>query len=196
MLGNPWFEIDDPENEFEFNEAELAFAAQLREVAGFWAVAYAHSWVGRPEDDSSLLAFVSLSDESSRLSLVDIGVHVVGSTMRGDQLHNQLYFLPDRPTSLATEASGSPQQLADHAAQWFEAILRKPIVRYEWEHNGRVYAGRYLFADSGQGLSQSYNRLLAPDGQAESLSADGHVTGKGWVRTSGLGRPDRIVPIR
>ncbi|GAA0350419.1 hypothetical protein NE235_26595 [Actinoallomurus spadix] len=196
MSGNPWFEIDDPANEWGFDAVESAFAARLRELAGSWEVAYAHSWVGRPEDDASLLAVISLSDEPRGLSLVDIGVHVVGSTLRGDRLHNQLYFLPDRPTSLATEAAGSPAHLAEHAAQWFEAILRKPVVRYEWEHNGRVYAERYLFADSGEGLCQRYNDLLAPHGQKASLTAAGHVTPNGWVQTSGLGRPDRVVSIR
>ncbi|WCD91076.1 hypothetical protein KPP03845_200037 (plasmid) [Streptomyces xanthophaeus] len=196
MLRNPWFEIDDPDDEFGFDEAELAFATALREQAKSWDVPYAHSWVGRPEDDSSLLAFVGLSDKHRRVSLIDIGVHLVGSSVRGDRLHNQLYFLPDQPTSLAMEAVGSPQELAERTATWFETLLRKPIVRHEWEHSGQIYASRYLFADTGQGLSQSYNQTLAPSGQAEALINAGHVQGRGWIQTSGLGRPDRIVNIR
>ncbi len=193
---NPWFEIDDPDGEFGFSAAEIAFAAALRERAGSWTVPPAHSWVGRSEDDSSLLALVALSDQGYRISLVDIGVHVIGSTVRGDRLHNQLYFLPDQPTDLAMEATGSPQELAEHTATWFEAVLRKPIVRHEWEHNGQVYAYRYLFADTGEGLCQSYNQTLAPQGQAENLIAAGHVLGRNWIQTSGLGRPNRVVNIR
>ncbi|ROQ89029.1 hypothetical protein EDE04_7428 [Streptomyces sp. 2132.2] len=196
VLGNPWFEIDDPDDEFGFDAAELAFATALREQAGSWDVSFAHSWVGRPEDDSSLLAFVGLSDRHHRVSLIDIGVHLVGSSVRGDCLHNQLYFLPDQPTSLAMEAVGSPQELAERAATWFEALLRKPIVRHEWEHSGQVYATRYLFVDTEEGLAQSYNQTLAPSGQAKGLIDAGHVHGRGWIQTSRLGRPDRIVSIR
>ncbi|WP_405640455.1 hypothetical protein [Streptomyces uncialis] len=195
VLGNPWFEIDS-DGEFGFDEAELAFATALREQARSWDVPYVHSWVGRPEDDSSLLAFVSLSDKHRRVSLIDIGVHLVGSSVRGDRLRNQLYFLPDQPTSLAMETVGSPQELAERTAAWFETLLRKPIVRHEWEHGGQVYASRYLFADTGQGLGQSYSQTLAPPGQAEALINAGHVQGRGWIQTSGLGRPDRIVNIQ
>jgi hypothetical protein len=195
MRGHPWFESDDPDNEFEFDEAELAFADRLRELAGSWTVPWADSWVGRPDDYSSLLAAVSLSDPVRRLSLVDIGVHVTGSTLRGDRLHNQLYFLPHEPTRLATKATGSPQQLAEHAAAWFEAVLREPIVRYEWEHDGRVYADLYLFADGKEGLAQSYDDRLAPPGRLPRLTAAGFVR-NGWVHTVGLGEPDRVVPIR
>ncbi|MFD9100294.1 hypothetical protein ACFVZN_04395 [Streptomyces virginiae] len=197
VLGNPWFEIDDPDDEFSFDAAELDFATALRDQAGSWDVPYAYSWVGRPEDESSLLAFVGLSDEHRRVSLIDIGVHLVGgSSVRGDRLHNQLYFLPDQPTSLAMEAVGSPQELAARTATWFETLLRKPIVRHEWEHRGQVYATRYLFADTEEGLVQSYNQTLAPSGQAMGLIGAGHVRGRGWIQTSGLGRPDRIVSIR
>ncbi|MDH6577033.1 hypothetical protein P3T29_002681 [Kitasatospora sp. MAP5-34] len=45
------------------------------------------------------------------------------------------------------EAIGSPDELAKRTATWFEAVLGKPIVRHEWEHNSQVYADRYLFAD-------------------------------------------------
>ncbi|MFB7449892.1 hypothetical protein [Streptomyces sp. NPDC056194] len=196
VLGNPWFEIDDPDDEFGFDAAELAFATALREQANSWNVPYAHNWVGRPEDDSSLLAFVGLNDKHRRVSLIDIGVHLVGSSVRGDRLHNQLHFLPDQPTSLAMEAVGSPQELAERTATWFETLLRKPIVRHEWEHSGQVYATRYLFADTEEGLVQSYNQTLAPSGQAKGLIDAGHVHGRGWIQTSGLGRPDRIVSIR
>ncbi|MFD5121242.1 hypothetical protein [Streptomyces sp. NPDC058385] len=194
MPENPWFEIDDPVGELEIDEAELAFAARLRALAGCWDVPFASSWVGRPEDDSSLLAVVTLA--ASQLSLADFGVHITGSTMRGDRLHDQLYFLPERPTSFSMEVTGSPAELAERAAEWFETILRKPVVRYEWEHNGQIYAELYLFADTREGMAQRYNSTLAPPGQEQELIAAGHVVGLNWIQTSGLGRPDRIVPLR
>ncbi|MDQ3579978.1 MAG: hypothetical protein M3443_20745 [Actinomycetota bacterium] len=57
-----------------------------------------------------------------------------------------------RPTSLAFTATGDPGELAAHAANWFETILRRQIVRYEWTHNGQPYAHTYLFADMGDML--------------------------------------------
>ncbi len=191
---NPWFEIDGPVGELEIDEAELAFAARLRALAGCWDVPFASSWVGRPEDDSALLAVVTLG--TSQLSLADFGVHITGSTMRGDRLHNQLYFLPEWPTSFSMEVTGSPEELAERAAEWFETILRKPVVRYEWEHNGQIYAELYLFADTREGMVQRYNSTLSPPGQEQELIAAGHVVGLNWIQSSGLGRPDRLVPVR
>jgi hypothetical protein len=62
--------------------------------------------------------------------------------------------------------------LAARTAAWFEALLRRPIVRHEWLRTDGVYAHRWLFAGSGQPLAE------------------------GRVRTGELGRPDRIVNVR
>lgn len=48
------------------------------------------------------------------------------------------------------------------AAAWFETVLRKPVVRHEWERNGHVYARLYQFADTGQELVSMYDKGLAP----------------------------------
>jgi hypothetical protein len=94
------------------------------------------------------------------------------------------------------EASGSPQELAERAANWFEMILERPVVRQEWLHSGRIYAVRYLFRDTGEGLSQMYNLELAPSGFRDRLMAAGFTVGRGWIDTRGLGEPDRVIPIR
>jgi hypothetical protein len=195
MQNNPWFELDDPDDEFAFSDDELAFAAALREHAGSWTVPSAHSWVGRPEDDSSLVVVASL-DHGVYGHLADFGVHVTGRHARGDRLANPLLYLPEQPTPMALESTGAPEELAERAAAWFESLLSKPVVRREWEHNGQVYAHRSLFADTGEPLVQGYNRTLAPPGQAESLIAAGHVYGRGWIQTSGLEHPTRVVPLR
>jgi hypothetical protein len=197
VRSNPWFEIDDPDDEFEFTEAERAFAGALRERAEAWSVRHAHNWVGRPEDDdSALLVSVSLSDRERRLSLGNFGVHFTGRRVRGDRLHSQLFYLPEQPTGLALEVSGSPDELADRCAEWFEGVLRKPVVLLEWLHEGAVYAARYVFADTAEGLCQSYDKALAPQGQPEALIASGHVRGRGWIQTAGLGAPDRFLHVR
>jgi hypothetical protein len=62
--------------------------------------------------------------------------------------------------------------MAHRAADWFSEILQRPIVRYEWLREGRVYAQRWLFADSGRSLIN------------------------GSVGTGELGPPDRRIHIR
>ena len=110
-----------------------------------------------------------------------------------DEVHNQDFRLLERRTALALQASGDPEALGEQAAAWFESLIRRPIVRCVWEYAGREYACRYEFAD-GYPLSQSYIRDLAPPGQPERLIATGHVLGKGWIQTAGLGSPDRVEP--
>jgi hypothetical protein len=61
---------------------------------------------------------------------------------------------------------------------------------------GYAYAARYAFADSGETLCQSYVKTLAPPGQAEELTAAGHVHGKGWIQTVGLPAPALYLHIR
>jgi hypothetical protein len=113
MLENPWFQIDDPDDESGFDAAEPAFAAVLHEHAGSWTAPPADRWVARPEDASSLLAVAGLSDNGLGLSLVGIGVNVTGSTVRGDRVHIQPFFLPDQPTDLATRRPDHPGHSPD-----------------------------------------------------------------------------------
>ncbi|MER5430578.1 hypothetical protein [Streptomyces sp. NPDC002588] len=197
MTTRTWFEIDDPDDDFEFNDTERAFVSALRERCGAWAPADVVGEIGRPDDWEALLAHVGLSDgEEPRRHLIELGVHLVGDRVRGDRLHNQLYLLPDRPSFWALDATGSTERLAELAAEWFRAVLDKPIVLYVWLHEGYAYAARYAFADSGETICQSYVERMAPQGQAAELSAAGHVHGKGWIQTVGLPMPSLYLHIR
>lgn len=198
MPRHPWFEVDDPDDECEFTDDERAFASALSGRCAAWAPADVTGEVGRPEDWEALLAWVSLSDRADpqHLSLVDLGVRLVGDRVRGDRLHNQLYTLPDRPHAWALDATGTTDQLAQAAADWFRTVLDKPIVLYVWLHEGYAYAARYAFADSGETLCQSYAKTVAPDGQEAELTAAGHVHGKGWIQTIGLPTPSLHLHIR
>jgi hypothetical protein len=183
-----WLGFDGP-----VTDSERAFLRALRQrVAGGLG-----PWCRRQDelDDGSAL-IIGIHVDAPGQALLSAGVHLVGDRIRGDSLDHQHCGLPDRPTSLAIEVTGSPGDLAASAADWFDAILRRPIVRWEWLHAGQVYACRYLFADTGEGLSQMYNRLLAPPGQREQLIAAGHVQGLGWIDTRGLSEPGRVMPIR
>ncbi len=113
-----------------------------------------------------------MPDSAQRLSLGTVGVYFTETAMRGDFLHNQLLTLPAEPTHLAVTWAGPPQEMAHRAADWFRGILQRPIVRCEWLREGRVYAQRWLFADSGHGLVE------------------------GRVRTGELGPPDRRIHVR
>jgi hypothetical protein len=105
-------------------------------------------------------------------TLLTVGVYFTETDMRGDCLHNQFLTLPTEPTHLAVTQAGPPQEMAHRAADWFRDILQRPIVRYEWLREGRVYAQRWLFADSGYSLVE------------------------GRVHTGELGPPDRRIHIR
>ncbi|MGW4881273.1 hypothetical protein ACWEPI_32495 [Streptomyces sp. NPDC004262] len=197
MTTRAWFEIDDPDEDFEFDDTERAFVSALSGRCMAWAPADVVGEVGRPDAWQSLLASVSLSDPAEpRQSLIDLGVHLVGDRVRGDRLHNQLYLLPDRPSAWALDAKGSTERLAELAAEWFRAVLDKPIVLYVWLHDGYAYAARYTFADSGETICQSYAKSIAPPGQAAELKAAGHVHGKGWIQTIGLPTPSFYLHIR
>jgi hypothetical protein len=197
MTTHAWFEVDDPDDDFEFTDAERAFASALSGHCTTWASADVVGEVGRPDDWEALLAHVSLSDRAEPpLHLIDLGVHLVGDRVRGDRLHNQLFLLPDRPHAWALDVTGPTDQLAQAAADWFRTVLNKPIVLYVWLHEGYAYAARYAFADSGETLCQSYVKSLAPQGQVAELTAAGHVHGKGWIQTIGLPTPDLYLHIR
>ena len=197
-MPTPWFElIHDLEFPHEYSETDVAFLEGLREAARGWDVPPAHSWAWRVWGEPPLVAAVELSDPEAAVALGVFGVHLFSPyRVRGDELHNQTFHLPESPTGLALAVNGSPEEVVARCAEWFEGILRKPVVRYEWVHRRKVYARRWLFADTGEGLVQTYSRPDAPLGQTAKLIAAGHVYGRGWIQTSGLGNPDRTIPVR
>lgn len=200
MTRGAWFEIDDPDDEYEFDAAEKAFVSALSARCGARTPvppADVAREVSRPDDWSALLVRVGLSDRADqRVHLIDLGVHLAGDRVRGDRLHHQLHLLPDHPADWALDATGSTEQLAGRAAEWFRAVLDKPIVLYVWLHEGHAYAARYAFADTGETICQSYAARTAPRGQAAELAAAGHVRGRGWIQTTGLPAASVCLHIR
>lgn len=186
-----WFECDE-----ELDEAQNAFVAALRTRALTWSEDPACSGLLSPEDGSALVAYLDIDVPKENLLLLTVGVHLESRRLRGDRLHSQDFSLPDTPTSFAVDLSGFSGYLAEQAADWFETIIGRSVVRYEWLHADQVYASRYLLSDTGEALVQSYNRELAPPGQGDCLMRAGHVSGRGWIDTRGLGEPDRVVLVR
>lgn len=133
-----------------------------------------YGYVLQPGETSfgKVLAWLDVPEPEGHGSLLTVGVYFTETGMHGDCLHNQLMTLPAEPTHLAVTQAGPPQQMAHRAADWFRDILQRPMVCYEWLREGRVYAQRWLFADSGHGLVE------------------------GRVRTEELGSPDRRIYVR
>jgi hypothetical protein len=84
-------------------------------------------------------------------------------------------------------------ELAHLTADWFQTVLRKPVVLYVWLHEKCAYAARYVFADTDETLCQMWSQRLAPPGKAEELIAAGHAHGKDWIQTRGLHAPNLFV---
>ncbi|GHG74542.1 hypothetical protein [Streptomyces griseocarneus] len=190
----PWFECDDE----ELDPAQREFVHVLRDRARSWPVQPIDTVLLPPDHTpyGRLLAYLDIDDPQRNRTVLTVGAHFDGAGARGDKLHNQDFTLPSSPSALALEVTGSPHGTAIRTADWFEAILRRPLVRYEWLHAGQTYATRYLYADTGLGLSQGYVTRLAPPGLTDRLTADGFDRGGGWIDTAGLGQPDRITHVR
>ncbi|WP_406436632.1 hypothetical protein OHB14_61830 [Streptomyces sp. NBC_01613] len=156
MDNNTWFEVEDPEEcgvqPWDFDEAELTFLAALNTRADTWRVPWAPSNVSRPEDDSSLLVWVSLLDEERSLILGEWAVHFYGTHVRAGKVSDQLFNLHESPESGFFRASGTADELALRCADWFESLLSRPVVRAEWRSAAGAIATRWEFADTGEAL--------------------------------------------
>ena len=197
-----WF-IPEPGESEGMTGEERAFATALSEAsAGLVGTGVSDLVIPAAygdQEDGSLVASLGISDRDPgkyALGLINFGVHFRGDRVRGGRLHNQLYSLTGETPSLNLEATGSIDELANRTAQWFEAVLRRPIILYVWLNNGHAYAARYAFADTSETLSQLYNRAIAPEGQYEQMISDGHARGMGWIQTAGLPTPDLYLLIR
>ncbi|MFJ1653221.1 hypothetical protein ACIOC2_17865 [Streptomyces sp. NPDC088337] len=181
MDSNPWFVVEDPQEDgeepWDFDAGELAFIATLQARAASWRVPPAYSSVGRPEDDSSLLVHISLSDSERRLILGEWAVHFHGTHMRAGKVCDQLFNLHETPENGFFHASGTAEQLAEQCATWFETVLSRPVIRMQWLGQDSVYATGWIFADTAEALAGGVDHALA---------STGHT---GW-RTSRV-RPDR-----
>ncbi|MFC5144919.1 hypothetical protein [Streptomyces aureoversilis] len=187
---------------FEYDEG---LSAVQREFADVLA-ARANSW---PVDPLStvllppphtpyrqLLVYVDIDDPERNQGVLTVGAHFDGATVRADKLHNQNFTLPEAATGFTFAATGGPTEAANRTADWFEAVLARPLVRCEWLHAGRTYAVRYEYADTGRGLSEGFEDALAPPALRERLVAEGVVRGRGRINGAGLGEPDRVVQVR
>src|SRR6478609_4706760 len=130
---------DENEAEDDLPKAYKEFLDALRPRTGSWPfAALALLPLDVPDEPGvPVMVCLTISDREASMSLMSIGVYFDGWRLRGDHLHNQSYELPDMPTPDAINAEGRPDELAARAADWFEDLLRRPLVRREWWSRGR-----------------------------------------------------------
>ncbi|WP_409463417.1 hypothetical protein [Amycolatopsis sp. GA6-003] len=182
-----WFEYDG-----DLGETEHRFAEVLRVRAAAWRANPLDSRLDPPGAGLPLVASLDLTDPAAHCVILTVGVHLDGRILRGDEVHNQLFTLPDEPTSLAFTATGEPEELAARAADWFEAILRRPIVSCVWTLTRNLY----LFADTGELVGGLDNRSFCSPVQLARLVATGHLDGERWADRRGYRQPDVVTRVR
>jgi hypothetical protein len=173
-----WFESADlggrdPER-YRLTADQENFLSVLRDLARAWpddpdVSRQELPWAGR------LRLWVDLDDQETVIETA--AIHFYGALIVGDRATAE-GVMPDEPTSSRIEMTGSPEGLARAAAEWFEVLLRRPVVRHEWldKKSGIPIYKRWIFADSGEGLISSGNHSLRRKGE--------------------LGPPDRVVRVR
>lgn len=187
------FEIDDDDDETTADDR--AFIAKLNEYVRRPPGDSVRGEAFRDEDDDVLIATVDISDPVENVHLAAMGVHVGDGRVRGDRFDRH-YEFPPAPTPFAMDVSAGGEELPRSTADWFTRVLQRPIVLYVWLNDGYAYGARYLFADTGETLCQSYSKQLAPRGQEKRLIKEGHVHGMGWIQTTGLPGPSLYLHIR
>ena len=154
----------DYDGEVELGSFQIGFLEALRKRTRSWDQEE-DTFVRIPGPDQLLLG-LHLVDVEARASILTIGAVVGPEHVVADKLHNQLFELPTVPTELGLDVAGSPADLPDLTADWFEQILRRPLERREWGPEGRAEARVWLFTDNGQELVVSgrrERRLGPPD---------------------------------
>ncbi|MFG2126338.1 hypothetical protein ACGFNV_00815 [Streptomyces sp. NPDC048751] len=179
-------------------DAQRSFVDVLAERAGSWLVDPLDTVVLPSTNTSNgqLIVYLDISDPQRNRGVLTVGAHFDGSVVRGGKLHNQDFTILQTASEFTFEAAGGPTELANRAAEWFESVLARPLVRCEWHHAGRMYAVRYEYADTGRGLSEGFETPLAPDALRKRLAADGVIRGPGRINRASLGQPDVIAHVR
>jgi hypothetical protein len=192
------FALAYPQGEAELSADDLAFAAELRRRAAAWDAACPEAWVDTWEDDddrTGVLAGLNLATPGQGV----FGASYVRGALHCGPLHPGIshFFCPWSP-GLEYDENGSPEALAHRAADWFETLLRRPVVLWLWSmprpgHAPTYYAGRFEFADTGDVLAERYDHDRAPAAQVARIREAGEFVDRprGHVLTTEtLTRPD------
>lgn len=173
-----WFDLPDEELD---SEADRIFLAALR------ARAESRGWACDPDDTQAfqfrnldhdeLKLVLTLGDFEQNEILFSYGLVFDGSRIFGDLVHDQTFDF-ELGTIAHVEAAGTPESLAERAAEWFEAIVGWRVLRREWLQYDRVIYQEWEVRRKWQALSE--DRVLA------------HST----HRARPVAPPDRVVEVR
>lgn len=180
-----FFELEDE----RLTTFQLAFLAALRALVD----GRIRPYCAELDDDKLLLV---LDVDAPEVALANVGLELRGNQLRGDRISVHDRAFPPAPTGDGFVLEGDPGDLAARGARLLDYYVRRPVVKYEWLHRRRVYATSHLFEDTGERLADMYRSDWAPPGQQAELIAKGFVQGQGWIRTEGLGEPDRVTLVR
>lgn len=199
------FDLANPADEAELSPDDQAFATILRERAAAWQTddEWHESWTDVWDGDEARKGILAGLD----LGVIDQDIH--GAAHVQGRLHcgplhayQALFWCPWSPGLEHTE-QGSPEDLAHHAADWFENLLRRPVVLWLWSRrrfgHRDFYAGRYEFADSADLIAEWYDHERAPAAETRQLRENGHYiehASKLRLTTEGLRQPDAFRYIR
>lgn len=181
MIEFDWFEADE---EADLSQAQHLFLAHLRERARGWPCRPEYTVLAEPQSECPhWRAVLDVSAELEKYILMTVGVCFDGASIWGGELHNQCYlpYSYERGRVDLVEATGSPEELAQIASDWFERILARPVERREWWDGDRILC-EYVFSDTGTALSRSavtnpraFSR--PPDRIIHARGTSGHAAG-------------------
>jgi hypothetical protein len=127
VIGWPWFLADfDEDSDVMAPDAVRAFHFALRERARSWPCQPTDTeFVSPSTPGREWCAVLDVISPARRVTVITVGVCFDGSRIRASEVHNQNYHpLSARQSSVEImEATGTPEELADIAADWFEALI-------------------------------------------------------------------------
>ncbi|TCM47904.1 hypothetical protein EV648_104299 [Kribbella sp. VKM Ac-2568] len=104
--------------------------------------------------DGRCLAWVDLSADNC--VMLTVGAYYNGVVTTVGSLHSQLFDLQrDDPRVPPSTFGGTISEQVVRAANWFDKLVRRPILRSDWSATAQEYA----FADDGTLLVISGSRL-------------------------------------
>jgi hypothetical protein len=137
VYGWPWFLAEfDEDSDVVAPDAVRAFHLALRERAGSWPCEPTHTeFVSPSPPGRDWCAVLDVISPARSITEITVGVCFDGSRIRASEVHNQNYHpLSARQSRVEImEATGTPEELAGIAADWFEALM----ARYHPETQAR-----------------------------------------------------------